>query len=419
MRVSRRIAIIEGVAEAAGTILGNPLRASLAAVAMSVAVATTAIVQTGLDGLAESARQASARAFGSDSFVITRIATGTLSRREIADRLARNPNITRGDVRFLDRVSGNTVRYAATSLRSADVTAGSRTFENATVNGTQASLANIRDVGIAAGRFLLPEEETASAQVVVIGSAIVEALFPAAAQQPNDVLGQTVRMGGRAFTIVGVQTPQGTGAGVALDRYVWMPITAFERAFGAPDSVQVFAKAAPGTDTDAAEDLARTSMRARRHLSPGAADTFDIVTPEASRSFVSRITERIGAAGPPISLMALFAAIVVVTNTTLVSITQRTREIGVRRALGASRFNIIVETLAEASIIAVIGGGVGLLIAAVVLAAASRPLGLPLSIGWPTAWASLAAAGLSGIAAGWYPARRAVSVDVNTALRQE
>jgi len=402
------------MAEAIGTIAGNPLRASLAALAMAVAVATTAVVQTGLDGLATSARQASARAFGSDSFVVTRIATGTLSRREIADRLQRNPTITRSDARFLEAVAGGRVLYAATSLRSADVIAGGRKFEGAVINGTQSSLADIRDVGIALGRFITPEEDTAGAPVVVIGNAIANELFPSGV-----VLGQHVRIAGRAFTIIGIQTPQGTGSSVSLDRYVWMPLTAYERAFGAPDSVQIFAKAAPGTSSAAAEDHARISMRARRHLSPGAPDTFDIVTPEASRSFVARVTERIGAAGPPISLMALIAAIVVVTNTTLVSVTQRTREIGVRRALGAGRRNIIVETLAEASLIAIIGGGIGLLIAAALLRVASGPLGVPLGIDWPTTIGSLSAAGLSGVAAGWYPARRAVAVDVITALRSD
>ena len=414
MRLSPGTIIFEGIKQAHGTVSGNPLRAGLAAIAMAVAVATTAVVQTGLDGLAESARRASARAFGSDSFVITRIATGTLSRREIAERLERNPAITRDDVQFLDRVSDGRVHYAATSVRSADVIAGSRKFENATLNGTQASLRDIRDVGIERGRFITVQEETSSAQVVVVGKAIVDELFPA-----TDALGQRVRIAGRAFTIVGIQLPQGTGAGVSLDRYAWMPITAFERAFGAPDSVQVFAKAAEGDSTSVAEDRARAAMRARRHLEPGAPDTFDIVTPEASRSFVSKITEEIGAAGPPISLMALIAAIVVVTNTTLVSVTQRTREIGVRRALGASRASIIAETLAEAGIIALAGGALGLGVASLIIKAASVPLGLPLSIGWPVALGSLAAAGLAGVAAGWYPARRSVSADVITALRQD
>ena len=152
---------------------------------------------------------------------------------------------------------------------------------------------------------------------------------------------------------------------------------------------------------------------------PGTADTFDIITPEASRGFVTAITERLGAAGPPISLMALIAAIVVVTNTTLVSVTQRTREIGIRRAIGASRANVLVETVAEAAVTAIAGGMAGLAAAAGVVSLASGALGVPLSLEWPTTVGSLAAAGLSGVLAGWYPARRAAGLDVINALRQE
>lgn len=167
----------EGVAEALATMRNNPLRAALA---MAAAVATTAIVQTGLDGLARSARDASARAFGSDSFVLANVAAGSLSRRALADRIARNPNITRSDVRFLDAVAGDSVLYAATTQRPADVIAGARKFENATVNGTQATLLEIRDVGVERGRFFTRDEETRGPQVIVAGRAVADELFPGA-----------------------------------------------------------------------------------------------------------------------------------------------------------------------------------------------------------------------------------------------
>ena len=405
---------IDGIWEAIATIRGNPLRASLAGLAMAAAVATTAVVQTGLDGLARSAREASARAFGSDSFVLARFAAGNLSRRELADKIARNPNITRSDVRFLDGVAGDRLLYAATAQRSGDVIAGGRKLENATINGTQAALFDIRDVGIERGRAITKGEDVSGAQVIVAGRAVVDALFPGV-----DPLGQSVRIAGRGFRIVGIQAQQGTAGGVSLDRYVWMPIAAYERAFGAAASLQVFAKAVDVARTQAAEDHARISMRARRHLRPGAAETFDIITPEASRSFVAAITQRLGAAGPPISLMALIAAIVVVTNTTLVSVTQRMREIGIRRAIGASRANVLVETLAESGVIALVGGAAGLAAAAGLLSLASAALGVTLTLEWPTTVGSLGAAGVSGVLAGWYPARRAAALDVINALRQE
>lgn len=400
--------------EAATTIAANPLRSSLAALAVAAAVATTAVVQTGLDALARSARETSARAFGSDTFVLARLASGNLSRRELADKLARNPNITRGDVRYVNNIADGRLRYAATAQRTADVASGSRTFENATINGTQAALLTIRNIEIEVGRFMTEQEDTSGAPVVVIGRSLSDLLFPV-----EDPIGRQVRIAGRAFTVIGLQTRQGQAGGVSLDRYVWMPIRAFERAFGVTGSLQVFARATEDASNLAAEDHARISMRARRHLEPGEPDTFDIITPEASRNFVANITQRVGAAALPISVMALLAAMVVVTNTSLVSVTQRTHEIGIRRALGASRAAVIGETLAESAMVGLLGGAAGLAAGAGVLALAARISGVALPLSPPTAVVSLGAAVLAGVLAGWYPARRAASIDVVAALRHE
>jgi putative ABC transport system permease protein len=409
-----RSLLVAGISQSVAAVRHRPLRALLAATAMAAAVATTAIVQTALDGLARAARDASARAFGSDSFVIAKAASGNVSRRELEQRLQRNPDITRADVRFLEAVADDRVLYAAIAQRSSDVVAGGRRFENAAINGTQAALFDIRDVGLEIGRPFTRAEEAGAVPVIVAGRGIVDALFPA-----GDPLGATVRIGNRAFRIVGIQARQGTAGGTSLDRYVWMPLAAFERTFGPVRTLQVFAKAHDASRTQAAQDHARASMRARRRLAPGVPDTFDLIEPEASRGFVAAIAERLGAAGPPIALMALLGAMVVIANTTLVSVTQRTREIGIRRALGASRASILLETLAESSGIALVGGAAGVLIAAGVVAAASSRVATPLALQWPTLAASFAAAAAAGVAAGWYPARRAASLDVITALRQE
>lgn len=160
-------------------------------------------------------------------------------------------------------------------------------------------------------------------------------------------------------------------------------------------------------------------MRARRQLLPGSEDNFDILTPEAARSFVLQISERIGAAAAPISLAALLAAIVVVTNTSLVSVTQRTREIGIRRAVGASRSRIVAEVIAESTLLALLGGSAGVLVAWGVLALGERVLEFELPLEAATAAWSLAAATASGLAAGFYPARRAARIQVIRALHVE
>jgi putative ABC transport system permease protein len=224
---------------------------------------------------------------------------------------------------------------------------------------------------------------------------------------------------GRRFTVIGIQERQGQSGGVSLDKYVWIPLLAFERAFGAPRTVQIFAKAADDRPSVVGEDRARISLRARRTLEPGEPDNFDILTPDAARSFVANLSERIGAAAGPISLMALLAAIVVVTNTVLVSVTQRTREIGLRRAVGARRTQIMREVLAESLLMAAVGGLAGSATAVTLVAVLARALDLPLVVEPATVFVSVAASALSGLAAGWYPARRAVHLDAVTAMRTE
>jgi putative ABC transport system permease protein len=401
-------------AEVLAQVASHPLRSGLAALATAIAVATVALVLTGIAGVARYARAEGAKAFGSDSFVLTRVVPGSLNRRELADKLARNPEITDGDARFLVRWSTGLVLYAPTAQQPADISAGGLKFENAIVNGTASTLFDIRVVELEQGRFIGAGEDERSASVVVIGWDVANTLFPR-----STALGRTIRIARRGFRVIGVQARQGTTGGLSLDRYVWMPLGAYERAFGAPGSLQIFAKAAPGTTTAAAEDHARTTMRARRHLAPGSADDFDLLTPEAARTFVFTLSERVGAAGPPLFFMALLAAVLVVTNTALVSVTARTREIGILRAVGATRQRIVGEVLTEALLIGLAGGLAGLAGAAIVLHFAQGPIGLSLPLTWTTIGWSLGAALVSGLAAGWYPARVAARVEIIDALHAE
>jgi putative ABC transport system permease protein len=407
--------VVEVARQASATLRAHPLRTTLGALAIFVAVFTMAAVTTALDGFTRFASASAARAFGSETFVLAQVASrGSVSRKELERKLERNPPIRRSDLRFLERHAGSQVVYAPSAQRGGDVMAGGRRFENAAITGTTPNLARIRDLSLARGRFFLPDEETRAAQVAVIGADVVDALFPA-----QDAIGQVVRLAGRGFTVVGVQARQGTSAGISLDRNVWVPLTAWERVFGASPSLQVLARPAAGVSAAAAEAHVRATMRARRQLGPGADDTFDILTPDAARSFVFRLSERIGLAAIPISIMALLAAVVVVTNTVLVSVSTRTREIGVRRALGARQSRIMAEVVAESTIVAIVGGGLAVLAAWLLSDAVANLSGLEIALRPTTVAWSLGAAALSGLLAGWYPARRAVRADVITALRSE
>lgn len=413
-----RVSLVDAAREGIAVIRGHRLRATLAAVAVAAAVATIAIVSVALDGVARFARTSAARAFGSDTFVLAKVAApGQISRQELARKLERNPDIRRADLRFLERNARGQARYAATVSRRVDVAAGSRSYDGASLVAATAELAAIRDLAIERGRFFSAQEEGRASLVTVIGATIADELFPGL-----DPLGRSVRVAGRGFRVIGVQERQGNVAGSSLDRNVWIPLPAYERTFGAPETLQILARApepeATPAQTVAAEEQARVSMRARHQLAPGEEDDFDVLSPEAARGFVESLSARIGMAAGPISAMALLAAILVVANTVLVSVTQRTREIGIRRAIGAARSQILAEVLAESIVIALLGGLAG--VATVyALVGVANGAGLDLRLRFATVAWSVAGAGAAGLVAGWFPARRATRIDVVDALRSE
>ena len=404
----------EAIAQAALAVRANPLRSALGGLAIAAAVATIVIVVTALDGVRRYAEITTARTFGSDTFLIAQVASpGRISRRQLLEQLARNPPITRSELGFLSRYAGDRALYAPNAQTRADVTRADRRIDDVAITGTTSTLAEIRDLNIIDGRFFRSDEDGAGAQVAVVGADVVDALFAS-----ESAIGQPIRIAGRRFDVIGVQGRVGSGGGGSLDKYVWIPIRAYERAFGSPRSLQVFAKNPAGIPAEA-EDHARVSMRAARSLRPNVDDTFDILAPEAARGFVANLSARIGVAAAPISLMALLAAIVVVTNTVLVSVTQRTREIGVRRAVGARRDQIVMEILAESLLLALGGGIAGIAAALMLMAAAMAVLPIPLAASPGTLAVAVIAAAGSGVAAGWYPAVRATRLDVITALRSE
>jgi putative ABC transport system permease protein len=150
--------VYESIVEAARAVLAYRLRSFLSVLAVATAVASMALVITGLKGFQEFARATSARAFGSDTYMLAQVVPGELTRRELADKLARNPVIRRSDVRFLERFSAGEVLYAPMVQRRADVVSGGRKFEGAALSGTEADMFRIRDLGLSAGRFFLEAE---------------------------------------------------------------------------------------------------------------------------------------------------------------------------------------------------------------------------------------------------------------------
>jgi putative ABC transport system permease protein len=412
---STPLLIQESFSQAFAVVREYRLRSFLGALAMAAAVTALAGIGTGLEVLETFAAQATARSVGSDVFTVSRVGQrGRLGRRELARKLERNLPISRTDARFLDAHAGELVTYAPSAQKIVDVTSTEGKIESAPVTGTTTAITRIQDMVLAQGRFFNDDESQRGEAVAVIGDEVFRACFPS-----GRALDHSIRIGGRAFKVVGIQTPMGQLGGQSQDRYIWIPLGGFERTFGPAPSLQMFAKSRIEGETVHAEDRARASLRARRNLYPGQDDNFDVVTPDAARDFVASLSRSLSSAALPISLASLLAAFVVVTNTTLVSVAQRTREIGIRRAVGAKRSTISAEVLAESLIVSVVGALAGLALVALLATVASAVLKVPLSLGPTTLARSLIMAAAAGLLSGALPAFRAARADVLQSLRTE
>jgi putative ABC transport system permease protein len=234
-------------------------------------------------------------------------------------------------------------------------------------------------------------------------------------------LGQTLRISGMDFTVIGVQEKIGSAGGQSQDNVAFIPATVFGRLYGPERNMVLFARARPesGLTLEEALDLTRAALRTRYKAQPGKPDNFDTLTPDAIREFIERILGIITAAVVPVTAISLVVGGVVIMNIMLVSVTERTREIGIRKSIGARQSDLLMQFLLEAVFLAVTGGMIGLIGAAVLAKIGSLIAGVELRVTLPYILLALVVSTLTGILSGMYPARKAARMDPVEALRAE
>jgi putative ABC transport system permease protein len=251
----------------------------------------------------------------------------------------------------------------------------------------------------------------------VIGDTLKTTLFPG----ESSPIGQTLRIEGVEFTVIGVEEKLGSAFGRDQDKNVYIPVSDFDRLYGPGTGFAVFGRPRPGlglTLSDAL-DLTRVALRERFHTPPGQDDNFDTLTPDAIRGFIDQLLGMVAAIVMPVTLISLVVGGIVIMNIMLVSVTERTREIGVRKSLGARHADIMWQILIEATVLAMLGGAIGVGVGAIVTLLLGRIFDISMHITFFYVGLSIAVSSIVGVVSGWYPASRAAKLDPVVALRAE
>jgi putative ABC transport system permease protein len=286
--------------------------------------------------------------------------------------------------------------------------------EDISVRGVTANMGDIDVEEPNIGRYIIEADNKHRSNVTMIGTDVSKRFF-----EGVDPLGKSIYIDGEAYEVVGVAKEQGSTFGQSQDSFVYIPIETFRKAYGSNDSVHINVKAASADLMPAAEDEARMLMRARRHLTAKQDDTFGILEPSALMELWTSITGSL--ASLSIGIVSIFLVIggIVVMNVMLSSVTERTREIGVRKSVGATRRDVLLQFLIESSVMAAIGGILGILLAVTISFVVTHLTPFPMQL--PIRWVFLAVsiATLIGVFFGVYPAYKASKLDPIEALRFE
>lgn len=407
--------LTEGARIALASLRTNKLRTFLTLLGNIVGTMSVIAVVSLINGIDMYARQ-EVLDEGTDVFTISRInVLQFLTDFDEFLESLNNPRLTLDDRDWLaERMTGARAVSAALDNR-ADLKAGSRSFRNAAVRGKTEDYVLLEDVDLAVGRHLTEVDVHQSRAVAILGWDVARDLFPGV----DDPCGRTFKLGSRHFDVIGVVKDRGTVLGNNRNEFVVVPITSYQKVFGTRESVEIKVAAGDLRRMAEAQDEARFLMRVRHRLRPLAKDDFAVQTSEQLLNIWSGISKAIYGALTPLVGISLVIGGIVLMNIMLIAVTERTREIGVRKALGANRRNILWQFLVEAITLSLVGGLCGILLGILLALLISGLSPLPFAFALWAVFLGLGVTFVIGLVFGTYPAWKASGLDPVEALRYE